>query len=139
METKTSQKQAAIVLVAGAQHLVYQGQKIVVNRLTDEVGATLTIPSMLDNTPVKLKVVSHGLGTKINGLKFKNKVRYIRHYGHRQHQTTLEVIAVGVAAPSAAPAKAEKTKTTPVSKPATAKKPTAAKRAPKAKKEVNNG
>jgi large subunit ribosomal protein L21 len=138
METTTSNKQAAIVLVAGAQHLVYQGQKIVVNRLVDEVGATLTIPSMLDKTPVTLKVISHGLGTKINGLKFKNKVRYIRHYGHRQHQTTLEVTAVGVTAPSA-PAKAEKAKAIPAAKTTTAKKPAVRKATPKARKEVKNG
>jgi len=97
MAEATTTKRAVINL-GGKQHLVEVGQKINVNRLTDQEGAVLEVQDVLTQTPVKLKVLSHLLGVKIRGLKFKNKVRYTRHYGHRQHLSTVEVSSIGAVA-----------------------------------------
>ena len=87
--------QPAVITLGGKQHLVYQGAKLIVNRIDDEVDSKLNLKDLLNNNPVTLRVVEHNLGDKINGLKFKSKSNYLRHYGHRQHQTILEVISVG--------------------------------------------
>lgn len=43
----------------------------------------------LNGIEVKAKIVSHGRGKKILGLKYKNKVNYRRKYGHRQAFTAV--------------------------------------------------
>lgn len=120
--TSTETKWAVIEL-GGKQHLVLAGSKIQVNRLETKAGETITLKSLLDQTPVTLKVTEELRGEKIHGLKFKNKVRYIRHYGHRQNLSAVEVLAIGE------PAKKVETKA--AEKPVEAKKET---KAPIAKK-----
>lgn len=84
----------AIVSLGGKQHLVSQGAKVVVNKLDSAEGAILKLPDMLSDRTVEAKVVSHQLGKKINGLKFKAKTRYFKRYGHRQNETTIEVVSL---------------------------------------------
>ncbi len=110
----------AIIELGGKQHIVSNGAKVVVNRLKNEEGETITAKDMLGGADIQLKVVSHMLGKKINGLKFKSKVRYTRHYGHRQQLTTLEVLAG--TAPKVAEAKISEPKTEKVAKKPAAKK-----------------
>lgn len=90
--------QWAVVELGGKQHLVVAGSRVIVNAVDVKVGDSLKLESMLDKTPVTLKVTEHRRGEKINGLKFKNKVRYLKRYGHRQQQTVLEVASVGLKA-----------------------------------------
>lgn len=85
----------AIIRFGSSQHLVKPGQIVVVDRLKHKEGEEVSLVSLLDKTPVKLKVVSHTLGTKIHGLKFRRKVRYMRRYGHRQQHTLVEVLSIG--------------------------------------------
>jgi large subunit ribosomal protein L21 len=84
----------AIVSLGGKQHLVSQGATVVVNKLDAVEGEILDLPDMLANRTVQAKVLSHQLGKKINGLKFKAKTRYFKRYGHRQRETTVEVISL---------------------------------------------
>lgn len=100
-----------IIEAGGKQHFVAAGSRITANRSELEVGATLQATNLLDGSPVSLKVVAHTFGPKINGLKFKNKVRYLKRYGHRQAQTVFEVDG----APAQAPIKTKST-TKPKSK-----------------------
>ncbi|QQG50012.1 MAG: bL21 family ribosomal protein [Candidatus Berkelbacteria bacterium] len=85
----------SVVELGGKQHLVAAGTRITTNRLKAKEGEILELKSLDDSSPVSLKVITHSLGKKINGLKFKNKVRYLKRYGHRQTQTVLEVTAIG--------------------------------------------
>lgn len=85
----------AVIELGGKQHLVAAGVRITTNRLKAKEGEAIELKSLEDQTPVSLKVITHSLGKKINGLKFKNKVRYLKRYGHRQAQTLLEVTAIG--------------------------------------------
>lgn len=84
----------AIVSLGGKQHLVSQGAKVVVNKLDSAEGEILNLPDMLSDRTVQVKVISHQQGKKINGLKFKAKTRYFKRYGHRQQETTVEVISL---------------------------------------------
>lgn len=84
----------AIVTLGGKQHLVSQGATVVVNKLDSAEGTILKLPDMLSDRTVEAKVVSHQLGKKINGLKFKAKTRYFKRYGHRQNETTVEVLSL---------------------------------------------
>ncbi|MEK7202531.1 MAG: bL21 family ribosomal protein [Patescibacteria group bacterium] len=84
----------AIVSLGGKQHLVSQGAKVVVNKLDSVEGEILNLPDMLSDRTVQVKVMSHQLGKKVNGLKFKAKTRYFKRYGHRQQETTVEVISL---------------------------------------------
>jgi large subunit ribosomal protein L21 len=95
MKDSNEKSEVAIIAVGGKQHLVRVGEKISVNRLEIKEGDTLQEIDLLKKLPVTLKAIAHNLGDKINGIKFRRKVRYTRHYGHRQHLTQLEVIAIG--------------------------------------------
>lgn len=104
----------AVVSAGGKQHVVRAGKKIVVNQVAEKEGTTLSLSDQLSDQQVQLKVLRHFLGEKISGLKFKNKVRYLKRYGHRQKLSELEVVSLG------ASVKAEPKKT--VAKPKTVKK-----------------
>jgi large subunit ribosomal protein L21 len=94
----------AVVESGGKQHLVAAGTRVIVNRLSAKEGDILTLKSLLDETPVAVRVLAHQRGVKINGLKFKSKTRYMRRYGHRQEQTVLEVVSIGADSAVAKPA-----------------------------------
>lgn len=122
-----SEKNWAVIKAGGKQHVAQVGSKIIINQIKDEEGSTINSNNELSKELVSLKVLRHFLGKKINGLKFKNKVRYLKRYGHRQPLTELEVISIGSAKPKAEAASKEKPTTT---KKAAAKK---------AVKKVKNG
>ena len=84
----------AIISLGGKQHLVSQGETVVVNKLTSKEGEILNLPDMLSDRTVQAKVISHQLGKKVNGLKFKAKTRYFKRYGHRQSESTVEVVTL---------------------------------------------
>lgn len=97
MSEQKTHSPVAIIDLGGKQHVVSAGTKIQVNRLETKEGETINAKDLLSGSTIQLKVVNHFLGKKISGLKFKNKIRYIRHYGHRQHLTSLEVLATSPA------------------------------------------
>lgn len=125
----------AVIELGGKQHLVSSGAKIQVNQVEKAPAETITLSSLLDQTPVTLKVLEHFRGEKIHGLKFKNKVRYLKHYGHRQNLSSLEVVSIGKSEPKAVVKEmVVKEKTAPKAvKKVAAKKPVAKKTVEKAK------
>lgn len=121
--SENSSKNWAVISLGGKQHLVSAGTHFQVNRLTSKEGESLEAKDILTGQPVKLTVVTHLLGKKINGLKFKNKIRYIRHYGHRQQLSQIEVVSLGQAAKAATAAAPQEatTATKPITKKAAKK------------------
>lgn len=85
------EKNRLIVKVSGHQYLVSPGARLVVNRLPESVGEVVTTADLLTGATVHLRVIEHQRGQKIHGLKFKNKTRYLRRWGHRQELTALQV------------------------------------------------
>ena len=129
----------AIVKTGGKQYRVEEGQSLLVERLPDDEGATVTLepvmfrsddvvvdPAGLGKVKVQAKVLEHLRGEKIRVFKFKPKRGYKRTQGHRQELTRIEVTGIsmgGAAKKPAAKAAAEK----PAAKKPAAKKPAAGK------------
>lgn len=100
----------AIIQLVGKQFKVEKGKTFVTDRITDKnVGDTFKVTDVLlvadeksskVGTPtvkgaeVTLKVVEEGKGKKIRVTKYKSKSKYRRVIGHKQHQSTLEVVSI---------------------------------------------
>lgn len=100
----------AVIQIAGKQYRVEPGQELTVNTIDAEEGKTITVSDVLltvdgdnvvvgaplvQNATVTLKVKEHGRADKIRVAKYKAKSRYRRVYGHRQPETTVEVVSIG--------------------------------------------
>jgi large subunit ribosomal protein L21 len=102
----------AIVKTGGKQYRVERGQYLLVERLPDEVGASVALQPLmyrseeavfdsegLAQVKVTAKVLAHERGEKLRVVKFKPKRGYKRRTGHRQELTRIEIteIAMGAA------------------------------------------
>jgi large subunit ribosomal protein L21 len=95
----------AIISVGGKQYRVSEGETLLVNRLPDDEGATLTLAPMLlggdgetrltpDGATVTARVVEHVLGEKIRIGKYKRRKGYRRHTGHRSRLSRIRIEAI---------------------------------------------
>ena len=98
----------AIVRAGGRQAKVAVGDVVRVDRLSEEAGATVTLPALLvvdggdvttdaralGRVTVTAEVVGHIKGPKINILKYKNKTGYRKRLGHRQKHTQVRVTGI---------------------------------------------
>ena len=104
----------AIVKTGGKQYRVEQGQTLLVERLPQPEGATVTLEPLLlrsDETvfdaaglakvEVEATIVNHLRGKKLRVFKFKPKRGYRRRTGHRQELTRIEVTRIGARAGAA--------------------------------------
>ena len=131
----------AIVKTGGKQYRVEEGQSLLVERLPEDEGATVSLePVMyrsddvvfdeagLGKVKVQARILEHLRGEKIRVFKFKPKRGYKRTQGHRQELTRIEVTGISMGAAARKPTAA--TKEPAAGKPA-AKKPAANKPAAK--------
>ena len=96
----------AVVTTGGKQYRVEAGSELVVERLAVEPGASITFDRVLlvgdgdavtvgtptvDGASVSGTVIGEALGPKLIVFKFKQKVKYRRHTGHRQHLTRVRI------------------------------------------------
>lgn len=98
----------AIVRADGRQMRLVEGQEFEVGRIDGQPGDSVTFDVMMvldgDNvtvgTPVvkgatvTARIAQHGRAPKIRFVKYKNKVRYRRTFGHRQSVTRLVVESI---------------------------------------------
>ena len=99
----------AIFESGGKQYLVSAGDKIQVEKLDKEEGKSIIFDKVLftssgsdavigkpfiSGATVQGKVLKQGRGRKIHVLKYKNKSKYRRKIGARQHYTEVEIIKV---------------------------------------------
>ncbi len=99
----------AVIQLAGKQYKVTEGETLTVNSLNLEEGKELKVSDVLltadgdkaevgapliKNAAVTLKVVSNQRGEKIRVAKYKAKSRYRKVHGHRQYETTVEVVSI---------------------------------------------
>ncbi|MEX1052204.1 MAG: bL21 family ribosomal protein [Patescibacteria group bacterium] len=89
-------KTMMVIEVGGKQHLADHGSKLIISGLTAQEGETIKAKDLLTGHDVSLKVLKNFLGKKVHGLKFKNKIRYTRRYGHRQQMALVEVLTGAV-------------------------------------------
>jgi large subunit ribosomal protein L21 len=97
----------AIVKTGGKQYRVEKGQTLLVERLPEDAGATVSLEPVLFRSDdvvfdadglakvrVDAKVVEHVRGEKLRVFKFKPKRGYRRRAGHRQELTRIEVTEI---------------------------------------------
>lgn len=84
----------AVVSLGGKQFTVEPGKIIDVLRLSNEVGSTLELTNMLDGKKVTATVLEETKGEKLRVVKFKNKTRYIRTIGQRDHISRVKIESV---------------------------------------------
>jgi large subunit ribosomal protein L21 len=133
----------AIVATSGKQFRVSEGDRIVVDRVSANVGQTVRLDSVLlvggDGGPmvgtpfvsgaaVEATVVSHRSGDKIIVFKFEARKRKRRKTGHRQQLSELRIGAIR------APDGKGGERPAANARPAAAERPASAKPAPKARK-----
>jgi len=99
----------AVIKTGGKQYRVAPGEKIKVETLEAEVGATIVLDQVLmvaDGEAVKVgtpilagakvsaTVVSHGRGPKVRIFKMRRRKHYQKTQGHRQNYTEIRVDAI---------------------------------------------
>ncbi|MDR1861660.1 MAG: 50S ribosomal protein L21 [Candidatus Ancillula sp.] len=60
----------------------------------DEKGGVVADSSKLEKVKVTAEVLNQERGTKIVGMKYKNKTGYRKRWGHRQEQTRLKIVGI---------------------------------------------
>ena len=105
----------AIVRCGGRQEKASVDDVLTVDKLSGEIGASVTLPTLLVvddgkviSNPAELgayqvtaEIVGAAAGPKINMIHYKNKTGYRRRLGHRQHYTQVRVTAIGTSAAKA--------------------------------------
>ncbi len=117
----------AIISLGGKQYRVSEGQKLLVDRLALEDGASFT-PSVLlvggngsteiapEGVTVTARVVSQEKGPKIRIGKYRQRTGFRRHTGFRASLTQIEIESIG----AAKKARAKKAEAAPVTEEAPA-------------------
>lgn len=100
----------AVIRTGGKQYLVAKDQTITIEKLAIEAGkpvvfsdvllvgdteATLGDPTV-KGAKVEGTVLTQERSDKVTGVKFHNKVRYHRKFGHRQQVTTVKINKITV-------------------------------------------
>ncbi len=109
----------AIVRAGGKQYRVAPGDKIIVEKLEGEAGASISLDDVLlagegadfqslEGLVVSAEIVAQGRGEKIIVFKKRRRHNYRRRNGHRQWHTILKITAIG---DHKAPVKAAKAET----------------------------
>jgi large subunit ribosomal protein L21 len=101
---------SAVVVSGGKQYRVAPGDRILVDRIAAEPGASVKLGRVLlfsdgsevkvgtpaiDGVDVDAKVIAHRRGPRIESIRYKSKKRVRVHHGGRAYLTALEIIAVG--------------------------------------------
>jgi len=96
----------AVVATGGKQYRVEAGSELLVERVAADAGSSITFDRVLligdgdsvtvgtptvDGASVSGTVVGDAKGPKLVIFKFKQKVKYRRHTGHRQHLTRVRI------------------------------------------------
>ncbi len=111
----------AVVTTGGKQYRVEAGSELIIERLAEEPGASITFDRVLligdgeavtigsptvDGASVSGTVLAEELGPKLIIFKFKQKVKYRRTRGHRQHLTRVRIDEISTGAKRARKAEA---------------------------------
>ena len=96
----------AVIKTGGKQYKVAPGEKLKIETLTADVGATVSFDEvlmiadgdkqkfgapMVAGGKVTAQVVSHGRGDKIRIIKHRRRKNYHKEMGHRQNFTEIQI------------------------------------------------
>ena len=107
----------AVVRTGGKQYRVAAGDKIVVEKIDGEAGASITLGDVLlagegselqpvEGLTVAAEVVAQEKADKVIDFKKRRRHNYRRKNGHRQQLTILKIVSVGAQAQASAEAAA---------------------------------
>ncbi|HJQ74512.1 MAG TPA: 50S ribosomal protein L21 [Gaiellaceae bacterium] len=95
----------AIISLGGKQYRVQEGERLLVDRLRADEGATVEprvllvggngAPDLAPSATVTARVVGHELGEKIRIGKYRRRTGYKKHTGHRSKLTRIEIESIG--------------------------------------------
>ena len=95
----------AVVRTGGKQYRVAAGDKIVVDKIDGEAGASVTLDVLLagegselraaGDVDVAAEIVAQAKGDKVIVFKKRRRHNYRRRNGHRQRHTILKIVSVG--------------------------------------------
>src|SRR5882757_674542 len=96
----------AVVRTGGKQYRVAAGDKIVVEKLDGEAGASITLGDVLlagegselksvEGLTVSAEIIAQAKADKVIIFKKKRRHNYRRKNGHRQQHTILKITAIG--------------------------------------------
>ena len=96
----------AVVRTGGKQYRVAAGDKIVVEKIDGEAGASVTLGDVLlagegselkptDGLTVAAEIIAQAKGEKVIVFKKRRRHNYRRRNGHRQQHTILRITAIG--------------------------------------------
>ena len=120
----------AIVRTGGKQYRVAAGDKIVVEKLDGEAGASISLTDILlagegsemqslEGLTVSAEIIAQQKADKVIVFKKRRRHNYRRKNGHRQQHTILKIVAIGSQEEKKAP-KAKKADAAPAEAPAPA-------------------
>src|SRR3954468_17657083 len=113
----------AVIKTGGKQYRVVAGERLKVEKLVADVGATVTLDQILmvsdgatttigspiiAGATVSATVVSHGRGDKVMIFKFRRRKHYRKTQGHRQSYTEIQIGDISASGKADKPAKAAK-------------------------------
>ena len=99
----------AVVKTGGKQYKVAPGEKLKVEQIPADVGASVILDQVLmvgegesvrigqptvAGATVQATVVAHGRGEKVKIFKMRRRKHYQKHQGHRQNFTELKIDAI---------------------------------------------
>ncbi len=96
----------AVVRTGGKQYRVAAGDKIVVDKIDGEAGASVTLGDVLlagegselrgaEGLTVAAEIIAQAKGEKVIVFKKRRRHNYRRRNGHRQQHTILRIVSVG--------------------------------------------
>ena len=96
----------AIVRTGGKQYRVAAGDKIVVEKIAGDAGATVSLDDVLlagegselkptDGLTVSAEIIAQAKADKVIVFKKRRRHNYRRRNGHRQQHTILRITAIG--------------------------------------------
>ena len=95
----------AVVRTGGKQYRVAAGDKIVVDKIDGEAGASISLDVLLagegselrdaGSIAVAAEVIAQAKGEKVIVFKKRRRHNYRRRNGHRQQHTILKIVSVG--------------------------------------------
>ncbi|MCC2980297.1 LSU ribosomal protein L21P [Sphingomonas sp. OV641] len=99
----------AVVRTGGKQYRVAAGDKIVVEKLEGDAGASVTLSDVLlagegselkptDGLTVAAEIIAQAKGEKVIVFKKRRRHNYRRRNGHRQNHTILKIVSIGAQA-----------------------------------------
>lgn len=98
----------AVLVTGGKQYRVVQGGTLRVEKLDVETGGDVTFNSVLlmggsdgihvgealKDASVTAKVVAHGRARKVRIIKFRRRKHHMKHQGHRQYYTEIQITGI---------------------------------------------